>query len=181
MTLTIDHGLVEPRAPIEPGNSLELRIRRPPIDRLHGRSMPRIHIPRRDDDFRIRVGLYQLLREGYGGPIAHRLAVAQQLVPLLAAELADSVELGGEGVLPHQAVRRVLDGRRHHVVAVVEAELFEGGAEGGGARATKAEGEHAHGDHTPAFPTVDVGVCCEDVRDRLGGVGEVCVGHGGRL
>lgn len=46
------------------------------------------------------------------------LAVTKQLVPFLSAKLAHSIVLGGQSIMPHQAVRRVLNTGAHHVVGV---------------------------------------------------------------
>ena len=57
----------------------------------------------------------------------------------------------------------------HHVIAVLEAQLYEGCAERRSSRSSQAEGEHSHGNHTSAFSPVDVGlVGREDIRRRLG-------------
>lgn len=124
------HRLVHAGSPVELADHLELGLGGAPVHRLHGAGVPAVDVSGGDEHLGVGVCLNQLFREGHGGPIAHGLAVAQQLVPLLAAEGALAVVLGREGIGPHQAVGRVLDGGGHHVVAVVEAEFCESATEG---------------------------------------------------
>ena len=51
--------------------------------------------------------------------------MAEELIPLFTAERAHTIVLRRESIRPHQAVWRVLDRGRHHVVAVLEAQLLK--------------------------------------------------------
>lgn len=110
--------------------------------------MPRFNITGGQNDLGVGVGFDQLLSKGTGRPvtdglleelacefvasdlIATYLAVSQKLIPLLSTELADTVVLGSESIVPHQAVGRVLHTGGHHVVGLDVAQTFEGNAEG---------------------------------------------------
>lgn len=91
--------------------------------------MPWVHVTGSQNDLRIGIGLDQLLRKGTGRPVTDGLAVTQELVPFFAAELADSVVLRVQGIVPHQAVRRVLNTCAHHVVALAIAQALKSLAE----------------------------------------------------
>lgn len=121
----VEHGVVHASGPAEVGDKLVLRVGDTPVDGLHDGSVPRVNVAGGQNDLRIGIGLDELLSESAGGPVAHGLAVTQQLVPFLAAELADTLVLGVEGVVPHEAVGRVLNGGTHHVVALGVAKTLE--------------------------------------------------------
>lgn len=125
----VQHGVVHARRPAEVGDELVLRVADTPVDGLHDGGVPGIDVAGGEDDLCVGVGLDELLGEGTGGPVADGLAVTEQLVPFLAAELADALVLGIESVVPHQAVGRVLDRGTHHVVALAVAQALESLAE----------------------------------------------------
>ena len=168
--LTRKHGLVQSRTPVESRDELEFVLGRTPVNRLHGTGVPAVDIAGGENDFGVRVSLDEFFGEGDGGPIAEGLAMAGELVPLFAAEGAFAVVLSGQGIGPHEAVRRVLDRGGHHVIAVIEANFLESGAQGSGTCAAETKGEHAHRDDATTFSTVDVGVGGEDVGDGFGGI-----------
>lgn len=180
----VQHGVVHAGGPAEVRHKLVLRVTDTPVDGLHDGGVPRVDVAGGQDDLGVGIGLNQLLGESTGGPVAHGLAVTQKLVPFLAAELADTVVLGVEGVVPHQAVGRVLNTGTHHVVALGVAETLQGLAEGwkesipafngrisawtisltGSAGAANTEGQHLHGHGAVALPTVNACVIGEDIR-----------------
>lgn len=177
MKLTLEHWLVETCSPVKSGNSLELRVVRTPVDRLHGRRMPRVDVTSSHDDLGLWVCLNKLLGERNGGPVADSLAVTEKLVPLLASESANTVVLGSKGILPHEAVWRVLNRGGHHVVAVVETKLLESSAERGSTSSAETKSQNSHWYDTVTLAAVDVSVGGEDVSHRLWCVWKVCVGH----
>lgn len=191
MKLTAKHGLVHASGPVEFANSLKLRLCCAPVYSLHRACVPAVNVSGSDKDLGIGVCFDQLFRKCNCRPIAYGLAVSEELVPLLATESSLAVVFGSQCVGPHQAVGRILDGCRHHVVAVVEAEFLKSGAEGcvefvsspiaiGGnhmtslltssASATKTQCEDTHGHDTATLSAVDIGVIGEDVGDGLRGV-----------
>ena len=91
--------------------------------------MPRVYVPGCDEDLGLWVGFNEFLGEGNGWPVADRLAMPQQLVPLLSAEFSLAVVLCGESILPHQAVWWVFHTSIHHVVGIVVAKLIESDSE----------------------------------------------------
>lgn len=91
--------------------------------------MPRVDISGGQDDLGVGVGFDQLLCEGAGGPVTDGLAVAQQLVPFLAAEFTDAVVFGVQGIVPHEAVGWVLNTGAHHVVTLGVSKALQGLAE----------------------------------------------------
>lgn len=91
--------------------------------------VPWVDITGGQNDFSVGVGFDQFLCKGTGRPVTDGLAVTQKLVPFLAAELADPVVLCVQGIVPHEAVRRVLNTCAHHVVALAIAKTFKGLAE----------------------------------------------------
>lgn len=52
--------------------------------------------------------------------------MAEELVPLFTAKVANAVVLVGQSIHPHKRIRRVLHADGHHVVGVVEAKLAQG-------------------------------------------------------
>jgi len=180
LQLTGKHGLVHASRPIELRDELELRLRRAPMYRLHRARVPAIHITGRHNDLGLRVCLDELLCKRHARPIADCLAVAEQLVPLFAAEFTLPVVLGCQSVGPHEAVGGVLDRRGHHVVAIVKAQLLQCCPQRCCACPSQAKSQHSHGHHPAAFSAVDVGVGGrEDVGDGLRGVGLECHCGGG--
>lgn len=87
--------------------------------------MPRVNVPCRQNDLGLWVSVDQFFGKGHSGPVANCLAVTQELVPLLTAKFTLVVVFGGEGILPHEAIWRVFNTGRHHVVRVCEAQLLE--------------------------------------------------------
>jgi hypothetical protein len=109
--------------------------------------MPRVNITGSQNDLGVRVGFDQFFGEGAGGPVANSLnnqsslvnhvdrystylAVSQKLIPLLSSEFSHTVIFGGESIVPHQAVRGVLDTRSHHMVALNIPQPIKSLAEG---------------------------------------------------
>jgi hypothetical protein len=97
---------------------------------LHCACVPAVDVSGCDEHLGVGVCLNQLFCKRDRGPVAHGLAVAEKLVPLLAAKGSLSVVFGGQCIGPHEAVGRVLNRGGHHVVAVIEAKFLKGGAEG---------------------------------------------------
>jgi hypothetical protein len=56
------------------------------------------------------------------------LAMSEQLIPLFPSKLSLPIVLRSEGVLPHQAIRGILNAGRHHVVRIAVSELFQCGS-----------------------------------------------------
>lgn len=178
LLLTGKHWLVETGSPIELRDKLELWFSRTPVNCLHCACVPAVNITGSEDDLGFRVSLNELLCKGNSGPIANGLAVAGELVPLLATELALAVVLRCQSVGPHEAVRWVLDRGGHHVIAVREAQFLEGSAEGSSSSSSKTQCQDSHWHHAATFSAVDVGVGGEDVGDWLRGVGLESHGEG---
>lgn len=135
----LEHGVVhlggpgarEAEGQVGVGEHAQLGVRRAPVDGGQGRLVPRVHVTARKHDLGLGVHLHQLLGKGTRGPVAHGLAVAQQLVPELAGADRPLGErgtlgevLGHEGVVPQQGVWWVLDGGAHHVVGLDVAEML---------------------------------------------------------
>lgn len=122
----VEHRVVHARGPAEVRDKLVLRVTDAPVDGLHDRGVPRVDITGGQDNLGVRVGFDQLLCERAGGPVTHGLAVAQQLVPFLAAEFANAVVFSVQGIVPHQAVGRVLNTGTHHVVTLAVSKALQG-------------------------------------------------------
>lgn len=114
----VEHGVVHAGRPAEVRDKLVLGVADAPVDGLHDGGVPWVDVAGGQDDFGVGVGFDQLFGKRAGGPVAHGLAVAQQLVPFLAAEFANAVVLGVQGIVPHEAVGWVLNTGAHHVVAL---------------------------------------------------------------
>lgn len=80
--------------------------------------VPRFRVPDCEDDLGLGVCGYQLWCEGGGGQVAHGLAVAEQLVPVLLLELALAVPLCLDGLHPQLAVTWRLRAGCAHVVCL---------------------------------------------------------------
>lgn len=106
---TAKHRLVHASSPVELSDGLQLGVRRAPVYSLHRARVPAVDVSCCDEHFGVGVCLDQLFCESDRGPVAHGLAVAEKLVPLLAAKGSPSVVFGGQRVGPHQAIGRVLD------------------------------------------------------------------------
>lgn len=78
--------------------------------------MPGLRVSDCEDDLGIGVSGYQLWCEGGGGQVAHGLAVAEELVPVLLFELALAVPLGLDGLHPQLTVAGRLCAGCAHVV-----------------------------------------------------------------
>lgn len=109
------------------------------------------------------------------------LAIAQDLVPFFAAEFTLAVILGRESIVPHQAIRRVLDTGAHHMVAAEIPKSLEGNAEScshrkrllqqktkewlrtSSASSTDTKTKHLHGHCALALAAVYASVACEDI------------------
>lgn len=141
----LEHGVVHLRSPgsretkrqhlVAQGG--ELRVRGAPVDGGQGGLVPRVDIATGEDDLGFGVHLHEFLGKGTGGPVAHGLAVTEDLVPEFAG--ADRVGwqggalgevLGDEGVVPEEGVGRVLDRGAHHVVGLDVAKVLHGSAHG---------------------------------------------------
>ena len=83
-----------------------------------GLLVPGLRVPDREDDLGLGVSGYQLWCERGGGQVAHGLAVAEELVPVLLFELALAVPLGLDGLHPQLAVAGCLRAGCAHVVCL---------------------------------------------------------------
>lgn len=183
----VEHGVVHAGGPAEVRDELVLGVADAPVDGLHDGGVPRVHVARGQDDLGVGVGLDQLLCKRAGGPVAHGLAVAQQLVPFLAPEFANALVLGVQGIVPHQAVGRVLNAGTHHMVALGVTQALQSFAESyraelmlvgvirytalvsltGSTGTANTQGQHLHGHRPVALATVNACVIGEDISDRL--------------
>lgn len=114
----VEHGVVHASRPAEVGNQLVLGVAHSPVNGLHDGSVPGIHVAGGQDDLGVRVGFDKLFGKGASGPVADGLTVTQELIPFLAAKLANALVFSIEGVVPHQTVGWILDTGAHHVVAL---------------------------------------------------------------
>lgn len=199
----VEHGVVHAGGPADVRDELVLGVADAPVDGLHDRGVPRVNVAGGQDDFGVGVGLNQLLCKRAGGPVAHGLTVAQQLVPFLAPEFANAFVFGVQGIVPHQAVRRVLNAGTHHMVALGVSQALKSLAESyraelllvwrftrytasisltGSTGTANTQGQHLHRHRPVALATVNACVVGEDISDRLRGkiVGEH-ERHDGRL
>lgn len=131
--------------------------------------MPRVHITGRQDDLRVGIGLDELLSEGTSRPVTDSLAVAQQLIPLLATKLAHALVLGQQGIVPHQTVWGVLNTRAHHVVALQVAQSLQRNPQRSRSRASNSQRQDLHWHRTATLSSVNACVAREDIRDGLRG------------
>lgn len=147
--------------------------------------MPRVHITGGQDNLGIGVRLDKLLSKGTSRPVTDSLVqlaqdqpfskifniayltVTQKLVPFLATKFANAVVLGKKSIVPHQAVRRVLHTRRHHVVALEVSQALKGNPQRSRSCASYTESEHLHGHRPVTLSSVDACVIGEDIGDRL--------------
>lgn len=164
--------------------------------------VPRVDITGGQDDFGVGIGFDEFFGESAGGPVANslnsqlrlnrqcrstHLAISQKLVPLLASKLPNTVILGGQSIVPHQAVGRVLHAGGHHVVGLDIAQSLQGLAEGciqsvdglvrhqsaaehtGSSCSSHAQRKHLHGHLAVALPSINAGIIGEDVSHWLRG------------
>lgn len=118
------HWVVVPRAPAHVLQPLDLGLRHAPVHGFQGRGIPRVHLAVGENHFGVRVGFDELAGEGDRGPVAHGLAVPEQLVPVGAGEGRTAFILGCERIHPEEGIGRVLNGRRHHMVGIYVTELL---------------------------------------------------------
>lgn len=166
--------------------------------------MPRVNVTGGQDDLGVGIGFDEFFGESAGGPVANsltvqvrccfstdpssstHLAISQKLIPLLTAELANTIILRGKSIVPHQAVRRVLNASSHHVVGLDIAQSLEGLTEGchssqspipkysiqnkrtGSSRSSNTKRKDLHGHLAMALPSINGGIIGEDISDRLG-------------
>lgn len=126
----VQHRVVHRRRPVDVRQRPQEGVVGAVVDGSEGGLVPAVDVARGEEHLRVRVRGDELLREGGGRPVADGLAVSEERVPLVLAEGADAVELGGEGLAPEETVGRVFGAGVEHVVGVDVAQLFEGCAEG---------------------------------------------------
>lgn len=149
--------------------------------------MPRVHITGSQDNLGVGVRLDKLLSKGTSRPVTDSLvqlaqdqsfpkisnitylAVTQKLIPFLATKFANTIVLGKKSIVPHQAVRRVLHARRHHVVTLEVSQALKGNPQRSRSCASHTESEHLHGHRPVTLSSVDACVVGEDIGDRLRG------------
>lgn len=109
--------------------------------------MPRVHVPRGQNDFSIGVGFNEFFGKCTSGPVTHSLpgpplvirhgtqptesylAVTKELIPFFPTKFSHAIVFGRERVAPHEAVGRVLNTGTHHMIRVDISESLQGLAE----------------------------------------------------
>lgn len=148
--------------------------------------MPRVHITGSQDDLGVGVRLNEFLSKGTSRPVTDSLvqlaqvrcqnfqcesylAVTQKLVPFLAAEFTNTIILSEKSIVPHQAVRRVLHARRHHVVTLEVSQALKSNPQRSRSSTSHTKSQHLHGHRPVALSSVDACVVGEDIGDGLRG------------